>query len=120
MCVFVVLTGEADALCDGCEVRQPCAVLSQTDSQWYRGQLMSVDEENNVFEVLLVDVGRSEETNHQCLRLLQHDLMTSPVSLLRVSTQFNNRNGTATAVRLSVSCRLSVCNMFIAICYITV
>ena len=98
MCV----TGETDALCDGCEVGQPCAVLSETDGHWYRGQLMNVDEQNDVFKVLLVDVGRSDETNRQCLRLLQHDLMTSPVSLLRVSTQFTSRSGMTTVVCLSV------------------
>jgi len=101
--VCVVLTGETDALCDGCEIRQPCAVFSEADGQWYRGELMNVDEENDEFRVLLVDVGGSEKTKRQCLRLLQRDLMTSPVSLLRVSTQFTNRNGMTTVVCLSLT-----------------
>jgi len=86
----------------GCEARQPCAVHSGVDGEWYRGQLMSVADENDEFQVLLVDVGRTEKTARQSLRLLQHDLLTSPVTLLRLSTQFNNRRGTATAFCLSV------------------
>ena len=93
LCVCVVLVGETDALCADCEVHQPCAVRSEFDDQWYRGQLVSLDQELDVFKVLLVDVGRTERTTRDHLRLLHHDLMTIPVSLLRLRTQFTNRDG---------------------------
>ena len=82
---------EGDTLLGSCEVGQSVAVLSAVDGLWHRAQLTSINEDEDEFEVLLVDVGRSEKM--QRLRLLQHDLMTTAVSLLRLHTQFDNRLG---------------------------
>jgi len=84
---------ETDALPVGCELHQPCAVVSEVDGCWHRGQLVSIDEEQDVFQVHLVDVGRTEQTSRQCLRLMQLTAMTTPVSLLRLHTQFINQQG---------------------------
>lgn len=101
----VLLLGDAAVLCAGCEFGQPCAIRSQPDNCWYRGQLVRVDEEHDEFEVLLVDVGRNEVTTREHLRLLQCDLLAHPVSLLRLSTQFSNRQGNAATMCLSI-CQL--------------
>jgi len=86
-------TGEMAGLeSSGWEVNQPCAVLS--GGEWYRGLVTAVDEEQNVFEVQLVDVGQREQTSRVSLRLLQpRDLIMPPVSLLRLQTQFHNSHG---------------------------
>jgi len=102
-----VLVGDTDELLIGREINQPCAVRSELDGQWYRGQLKSLDEDHDVFEVSLVDVGRTEQTSRHGLRLLQHGLLTRPVTLLQLTTQFHNRRGKTTPLCLSVC--LSVC-----------
>lgn len=103
--------GESDALPAGCEVHQPCAILSEVDGRWYRGQLVGVDEEQDMFQVRLVDVGRTEQTSSHSLRLLQLTAtLTSPVSLLRLRTQFNNQHGQShNSLLVCTSVCLSLC-----------
>ena len=97
----VVLVDDTEDLDTKYEVRQPCAIQSQVDELWYRGQVEMIDEDE-LIEVSLVDVGRTEHTSRHALQLLQHDLLSVPVSLLRLKTHFNNRQGTTTTLCLSV------------------